>query len=211
MFVMETKKIFCGQSSFVFTSNLTMGTLCGIIAIACISFAIAADPWDWARFEENYLDNEFGEIILEICNYEPAIIFYFIGAIFLSSTILSVKTLVNILKKPTLEIDADCIKVTNLNNGEVHTIKFQDIDRIELSECKLPFKRIPCINIIPVEASVNNMLGYMKWATRKRVSTLYKKTGAVEQIYEHLLDCTIAAAYDAIMESLNKYRESLKQ
>ena len=118
MFVMETKKIFCGQSSFVFTSNLTMGTLCGIIAIACISFAIAADPWDWARFEENYLDNEFGEIILEICNYEPAIIFYFIGAIFLSSTILSVKTLVNILKKPTLEIDADCIKVTtNLNNG----------------------------------------------------------------------------------------------
>ena len=114
-------------------------------------------------------------------------------------------------KKPTLEIDADCIKVTNLNNGEVHTIKFQDIDRIELSECKLPFKRIPCINIIPVEASFNNMLGYMKGATRKRVSTLYKKTGAVEQIYEHLLDCTVAAAYDAIMESLNKYRESLKQ
>ena len=148
---------------------------------------------------------------MEICDYEPAIIFYVIGAICLSITIPSVKTLVNILKKPTLEIDADCIKVTNLNNGEVHTIKFQDIDRIELSECKLPFKRIPCINIIPVEASFNNMLGYMKGATRKRVSTLYKKTGAVEQIYENLLDCTVAAAYDAIMESLNKYRESLKQ
>ena len=208
---METKKIFCGQSSFVFSSNLIMGILFSIVAIASITFAISADPWDWERFYENYLDNEVGDIIMEICDDEPAILCYFIGAIFIFPTISIVRVILNILKKPTLEIDADCIKVTNLNNGEVHTIKFQDIDRIELSECKLPFKRIPCINIIPVEASFNRMISYLKESTRKRVSILYKKTGAVEQIYEHLIDCSVAEAYDAIMENLNKYRESLNQ
>lgn len=208
---METKKIFCGQSSIVFSTNLIVSIILSIIAIASIAFAISADPWDMGRFYENYLDNDFGDILMEICDDEPAILLYFIGFICIIITIPIIRTLLNILKKPTLEIDSDRIKVANLNNGEVHTIMFQDIDRIELSECKLPFKSIPCINIIPVESSFDKMLGYLKGATRKRVSTLYKKTGAVEQIYEHLMDCTVAAAYDAIMESLNKYRESLKQ
>ena len=208
---METKKIFCGQSSFAFSSNLIVGIISSVIAISSIAFAISADPWDMAHFCNTYLDNDLGDIIMEICDEEPAILLYFIGLLCVIFTVLTVITILNMLKKPTLEIDSDRIKVTNLNNGEVHTIMFQDIDRIELSECKLLFKSIPCINIIPVESSFDKMLGYLKGTTRKRVSALYKKAGAVEQIYEHLLDCTIAAAYDAIMESLNKYRESLKQ
>ena len=208
---METKKIFCGQSSFAFSSNLIMGILFSIIAITSITFAISADPWDWGPFYENYLDNEVGDIIMEICNDDPAILCYFIGIFFIFLTIPIVRVILNILKKPTLEIDTDCIKVTNLINGEVHTIKFQDIDRIELSECKLPFQRIPCINIIPLEASFNRMISSLKGSTRIRVSNLYKKTGAVELISEDLIDCSVAEAYDAIMDSLNKYRESLNQ
>ena len=104
-----------------------------------------------------------------------------------------------------MEIGADCIKVTNLNSGFVHTIKFDDIDKVELSK----FMRVSCVNIIPVVESYKKISSYLPKKERRRVAILYKRNGAVEQIYEHLLDTTVVAVYDEITESLNKYRETL--
>lgn len=110
---------------------------------------------------------------------------------------------------PTLEIDDDSITIANHNNGSINVIKYKDIERFDLTEIKLLGKTIKCINVVPTTESYNRIISHIRTkADRMRVEGLYKKDGIVEQIYEHLLDQTIIAVYEDLIEIFNQHNNA---
>lgn len=110
-------------------------------------------------------------------------------------------------KLPYLVISDDSIAVTNLNNGHVTVVYYKDIERIELSETELLRKNYKCINIYPVPGAFEKLSLRAQKNDRKRMETIYKKAGVIEQLYGYLLDLPIEAVFEDFQEALKGYKE----
>ena len=193
---METKKYYCSQNSTVYNYNFRTAVVCGVIAALCIIFIISPlllyRVCNWLGL---YLDTEIIYIIL-----------FGLGIYCTIALISSTRVIRRMANTPTLEIDEDSVKIHNHNDGSFQTIKFKHIEKFELAELNLLGKTIRCINVIPNKDAFQRLLSNIRSrANRVRVKRLYKKTGAVEQIYAHLIDQPIDDAFEDLQNYMEKY------
>lgn len=110
-------------------------------------------------------------------------------------------------KLPYLVISDDSIAVTNLDDGHVTVVYYKDIEKIELAETALLRKNYKCINIYPVPGAFEKLSLRAQKNDRKRMETIYKKAGVIEQLYGYLLDLPIEAVFEDFQEVLKGYKE----
>jgi hypothetical protein len=195
---MKTKKYF-SDTTQTYKNMLWVSVPLGIIALVSLVSIITA-----------VCDTDIGELLIEDVFGN----FYIAGIVaFLSASVsFGLLSGLRAMKKfPVLEIDDDRIRVTNLGSGIVNEIRYSDIDRLEISEVKVFGKRIKCINIFATADASRKIISYSKDYQKKRIENIYKTTGAIEQIYENLLDKSVVAVYDNIMENIEEYRKTLSK
>lgn len=202
---MEAKKYFCSSSSTIVRISVGFAILFSAITVLCVILLLS--PVLMYRFYDSGILDFMWEIIDADDPYLIIPVFALIGALL---SFIQIKSVRRMVKSPVLEITDEGISVTNLNNGQVNVIKYQDIERFELSQIKILGKTISCINIIPVKDAYNRLIIHYKKAEKRRIENLYKKYGAIEQIYESLLPHTAAAVYEDLQEGLNAYRNIQK-
>ncbi len=200
---MEAKKYFCSSSSTIVRIYVGFAILFSAITVLCVILLLS--PVLMYRFYDSGILDFMWEIIDNDDPYLIMPVFALIGALL---SFMLIKNVRRMVKSPVLEITDDGISVTNLNNSLVNVIKYQDIERFELSQIKILGKTISCINIIPVEGTYDKLLARYKKVERRRIEYLYKKYGAIEQIYEHLLSHTAAVVYEDLQEGLNAYKNA---
>ena len=195
---MDTKKYF-SDTTQTYKNMLWVSVSLGIIAL--VSLVSIITP---------VYDTDIGELIEDVFGnfYIPVGIVAFLSA----SVSLGLLSGLRAMKKfPVLEIDDDRIRVTNLGSGIVNEIRYSDIDRLEISEVKVFGKQIKCINIFATADASRKIISYSKDHQKKRIENIYKTTGAIEQIYENLVDKSVVAVYDNIMENIEEYRKTLSK
>lgn len=191
---METKKFYCDSTQ---TYKFNIGVTIFFGTIALIGIILLLSPILMYRLSDGFLGDFFDD---------PYMIVIVLTALGLLGFIPNFKMVRRMAKTPVVEISNDSIMVTNMNTGQVNEIKYKDIDRLELSHIPLFGKKIVCINIFPAKGVYDKIIMRHKKADRKRIEGMYKRVGAIEQIFENLLNNTAAALYDDIMESFNEYK-----
>ena len=197
---MKDKKYYGNSASTIVKINKGIMIVFGLLAVFGIILLVA--PVAMYRVEDSgimdFLFDEFDSytVMAVIAVVGTAISFY---------TYRQVRRLT---KVPVLEIYDDSLVITNLNNGKATIYDFKDIERAELSEVAILGKKMPCVNIIPVEGAYEKLASRCKGEDRKRIDFMYKAYGAVEQIFEHLIDSTASAAYEDIKKALDEYKAS---
>lgn len=198
---METKKYYCSSNSKSYTINVVFTIVSAFVAAFCL--IMFASPillywvWDWL--------NSDLDIYLDTSVLYAIVLFLAFWSIW--SAVMSRKTWKNMSNNPVLEIGDDSITVTNMANGVSNVIKYKEIDRVEVSQINLMGKKISCINVIPTADAYSKMISRYKKTDRNRIEGIYKRTGAIEQIYENLLDKTVVGVCEDIQENLNEYRK----
>lgn len=197
---METKKYYCSSNSKSYTINVVFTIVNAFVAALCLIMLISPIVlfwvWDWFNLDLEYLDiSVLYAIIL------------FLAFCSIWSAVKYGKTWKNMSNNPVLEIGDDSITVTNMANGVSNVIKYKEIDRVEVSQINLMGKKISCINVIPTADAYSKMISRYKKTDRNRIEGIYKRTGAIEQIYENLLDKTVVGVCEDIQENLNEYRK----
>lgn len=198
---METKKYYCSSNSKSYTINVVFTIVSAFVAALCLIMLISPIVlfwvWDWLNLD---LD-----IYLDISVLYAIVLFLAFWSIW--SAVRCRKTWKNMSNNPVLEIGDDSITVTNMANGVSNVIKYKEIDRVEVSQINLMGKKISCINVIPTADAYSKMISRYKKTDRNRIEGIYKRTGAIEQIYENLLDKTVVGVCEDIQENLNEYRK----
>ena len=194
---METKKYYCSSNSKSYTINVVFTIVSAFVAAFCLIMLISPIVlfwvWDWLNLD------------LDTPVLYAIILFLAFWSIW--SAVMYRKTWKNMSNNPVLEIGADSITVTNMANGVSNVIKYKEIDRVEVSQINLMGKKISCINVIPTADAYSKMISRYKKTDRNRIEGIYKRTGAIEQIYENLLDKTVVGVCEDIQENLNEYRK----
>lgn len=194
---METKKYYCSSNSTAYTLNVVFTIVSAFLALFCLIMLISPIVlfwvWDWLNLD------------LDTPVLYAIVMFLEFWAIW--SAVMYRKTWKNMSNNPVLEIGDDSITVTNMANGVSNVIKYKEIDRVEVSQVNLVGKKISCINVIPTEDAYSKMISRYKKTDRKRIEGIYKRTGAIEQIFENLLDKTVVGVCEDIQENLNEYRK----
>ena len=194
---METKKYYCSSNSKSYTINVVFTIVSAFVAAFCLIMLISPIVlfwvWDWLNLD------------LDTPVLYAIILFLAFWSIW--SAVMYRKTWKNMSNIPVLEIGDDSITVTNMANGVSNVIKYKEIDRVEVSQINLMGKKISCINVIPTADAYSKMISRYKKTDRNRIEGIYKRTGAIEQIYENLLDKTVVGVCEDIQENLNEYRK----
>lgn len=194
---METKKYYCSSNSKSYTINVVFTILSAFVAAICLIMLISPIVlfwvWDWLSLD------------LDTPVLYAIVLFLAFWSIWFA--VMSGKTWKNMSNNPVLEIGDDSITVTNMANGVSNVIKYKEIDRVEVSQINLMGKKISCINVIPTADAYSKMISRYKKTDRNRIEGIYKRTGAIEQIYENLLDKTVVGVCEDIQENLNEYRK----
>lgn len=192
---METKKYYCSSNSKSYTINVVFTIVSAFVAAFCLIMLISPIVlfwvWDWLNLDTPVL--------------YAIVLFLAFWSIW--SAVMYRKTWKNMSNNPVLEIGDDSITVTNMANGVSNVIKYKEIDRVEVSQINLMGKKISCINVIPTADAYSKMISRYKKTDRNRIEGIYKRTGAIEQIYENLLDKTVVGVCEDIQENLNEYRK----
>lgn len=195
---METKKYYCSSNSKSYTINVLFTIVSAFVAAFCLIMLISPIVlfwvWDWLNLAR-----------LDISVLYAIVLFLAFWSIW--SAVTYRKTWKNMSNNPVLEIGDDSITVTNMANGVSNVIKYKEIDRVEVSQINLMGKKISCINVIPTADAYSKMISRYKKTDRNRIEGIYKRTGAIEQIYENLLDKTVVGVCEDIQENLNEYRK----
>ena len=194
---METKKYYCSSNSKSYTINVLFTIVSAFVAAFCLIMLISPIVlfwvWDWLNLD---LDTPVLYAIVLLLAFWS-----------IWSAVMYRKTWKNMSNNPVLEIGDDSITVTNMANGVSNVIKYKEIDRVEVSQINLMGKKISCINVIPTADAYSKMISRYKKTDRNRIEGIYKRTGAIEQIYENLLDKTVVGVCEDIQENLNEYRK----
>lgn len=194
---METKKYYCSSNSKSYTINVVFTIVSAFVAAFCLIMLISPIVlfwvWDWLNLD------------LDTPVLYAIILFLAFWSIW--SAVMYRKTWKNMSNNPVLEIGDDSITVTNMANGVSNVIKYKEIDRVEVSQINLMGKKISCINVIPTADAYSKMISRYKKTDRNRIEGIYKRTGAIEQIYENLLDKTVVGVCEDIQENLDEYRK----
>ena len=194
---METKKYYCSSNSKSYTINVVFTIVSAFVAAFCLIMLISPIVlfwvWDWLNLD------------LDTPVLYAIILFLAFWSIW--SAVMYRKTWKNMSNNPVLEIGDDSITVTNMANGVSNVIKYKEIDRVEVSQINLMGKKISCSNVIPTADAFSKMISRYKKTDRNRIEGIYKRTGAIEQIYENLLDKTVVGVCEDIQENLNEYRK----
>ena len=194
---METKKYYCSSNSKSYTINVVFTIVSAFVAALCLIMLISPIVlfwvWDWLSLD------------LDTPVLYAIVLFLAFWSIWFA--VMSGKTWKNMSNNPVLEIGDDSITVTNMANGVSNVIKYKEIDRVEVSQINLMGKKISCINVIPTADAYSKMISRYKKTDRNRIEGIYKRTGAIEQIYENLLDKTVVGVCEDIQENLNEYRK----
>lgn len=194
---METKKYYCSSNSKSYTINVLFTIVSAFVAAFCLIMLISPIVlfwvWDWLSLD------------LDTPVLYAIVLFLAFWSIW--SAVMYGKTWKNMSNNPVLEIGDDSITVTNMANGVSNVIKYKEIDRVEVSQINLMGKKISCINVIPTADAYSKMISRYKKTDRNRIEGIYKRTGAIEQIYENLLDKTVVGVCEDIQENLNEYRK----
>lgn len=194
---METKKYYCSSNSKSYTINVLFTIVSAFVAAFCLIMLISPIVlfwvWDWLNLD------------LDTPVLYAIVLFLAFWSIW--SAVMYRKTWKNMSNNPVLEIGDDSITVTNMANGVSNVIKYKEIDRVEVSQINLMGKKISCINVIPTADAYSKMISRYKKTDRNRIEGIYKRTGAIEQIYENLLDKTVVGVCEDIQENLNEYRK----
>ena len=202
---METKKYYCSSNSKSYIINVVFSIVSAFVAALCLIMFISMliSPivlfwvWDWLNSDlDIYVDTPVLYAIV-----------LFLAFFSIWFAVLFRKTWKNMSNNPVLEIGDDSITVTNMANGVSNVIKYKEIDRVEVSQINLMGKKISCINVIPTADAYSKMISRYKKTDRNRIEGIYKRTGAIEQIYENLLDKTVVGVCEDIQENLNEYRK----
>lgn len=195
---METKKYYCSSNSKSYIINVVFTIVSALVAAFCLIMFISPIllfwVWDWLNLAR-----------LDISVLYAIVLFLAFWSIW--SAVTYRKTWKNMSNNPVLEIGDDSITVTNMANGVSNVIKYKEIDRVEVSQINLMGKKISCINVIPTADAYSKMISRYKKTDRNRIEGIYKRTGAIEQIYENLLDKTVVGVCEDIQENLNEYRK----
>lgn len=194
---METKKYYCSSNSKSYTINVVFTIVSAFVAALCLIMLISPIVLFWVW---NWLNLDLDTPVLYA-------IVLFLAFWSIWSAVMSRKTWKNMSNNPVLEIGDDSITVTNMANGISNVIKYKEIDRVEVSQINLMGKKISCINVIPTADAYSKMISRYKKTDRNRIEGIYKRTGAIEQIYENLLDKTVVGVCEDIQENLNEYRK----
>lgn len=194
---METKKYYCSSNSKSYTINVVFTIVSAFVAAFCLIMLISPIVlfwvWDWLNLD------------LDTPVLYAIVLFLAFWSIW--SAVMYRKTWKNMSNNPVLEIGDDSITVTNMANGVSNVIKYKEIDRVEVSQINLMGKKISCINVIPTADAYSKMISRYKKTDRNRIEGIYKRTGAIEQIYENLLDKTVVGVCEDIQENLDEYRK----
>lgn len=195
---METKKYYCSSNSKSYIINVVLTIVNAFVAAFCLIMFISPIllfwVWDWLNLAR-----------LDISVLYAIVLFLAFCSIW--SAVMCRKKWKNMSNNPVLEIGDDSITVTNMANGVSNVIKYKEIDRVEVSQINLMGKKISCINVIPTADAYSKMISRYKKTDRNRIEGIYKRTGAIEQIYENLLDKTVVGVCEDIQENLNEYRK----
>lgn len=194
---METKKYYCSSNSKSYTINVVFTIVNAFVAALCLIMLISPIVLFWVW---NWLNLDLDTPVLYA-------IVLFLAFWSIWSAVMFRKTWKNMSNNPVLEIGDDSITVTNMANGISNVIKYKEIDRVEVSQINLMGKKISCINVIPTADAYSKMISRYKKTDRNRIEGIYKRTGAIEQIYENLLDKTVVGVCEDIQENLNEYRK----
>ena len=194
---METKKYYCSSNSKSYTINVVFTIVSAFVAALCLIMLISPIVLFWVW---NWLNLDLDTPVLY-----AIVLFLAFWSIWFA--VMSRKTWKNMSNNPVLEIGDDSITVTNMANGVSNVIKYKEIDRVEVSQINLMGKKISCINVIPTADAYSKMISRYKKTDRNRIEGIYKRTGAIEQIYENLLDKTVVGVCEDIQENLNEYRK----
>lgn len=194
---METKKYYCSSNSKSYTINVVFTIVSAFVAALCLIMLISPIVLFWVW---NWLNLDLDTPVLYA-------IVLFLAFWSIWSAVMFRKTWKNMSNNPVLEIGDDSITVTNMANGVSNVIKYKEIDRVEVSQINLMGKKISCINVIPTADAYSKMISRYKKTDRNRIEGIYKRTGAIEQIYENLLDKTVVGVCEDIQENLNEYRK----
>lgn len=194
---METKKYYCSSNSKSYTINVVFTIVSAFVAAICLIMLISPIVLFWVW---NWLSLDLDTPVLY-----AIVLFLAFWSIWFA--VMCRKTWKNMSNNPVLEIGDDSITVTNMANGVSNVIKYKEIDRVEVSQINLMGKKISCINVIPTADAYSKMISRYKKTDRNRIEGIYKRTGAIEQIYENLLDKTVVGVCEDIQENLNEYRK----
>lgn len=192
--IMENKQYFTNRR--IYKLNLWPTIVCGVVG--GFSIILLLSP--------TLLYNVYDILFPDIDN-----IYLFLSiviAVSLWFVIPGIIYLRNANKKPYVVLGDDCVTITNVNNGDISVVYYKDIERIELSETKLLGKKVRCINIYPVKGAFEKLSLRAQKSNRQRMERIYRKEGAIEQVYGYALDIPIEAAFDDFQEVLKEYKES---
>ena len=198
---MKPKQYYCSPDSTIYSTNFRLSIAGFFISALC--FVLLICPllvfwiYDWLGLD---IDTSVVYLIL---------VFLFGYSLFTAITTTRIRR--RLAKNPTLEIDEESITVANHNNGSAMVVKLKDIEKFEITQIKIFGKVIRCINVIPSNDAYSKIISRIRnKPNRVRAERLYKTNGAIEQIYEHLLDQSIDAVYEDIQDIFKEY-QGLKQ
>lgn len=192
---METKQYFMNRNYSIYKVNLWFAIITGVLGGLSIILLIAPGL--------------FYNICMGLGLYlgNPFIFLFVVLILSLFLFIPSFRFVRKATKLPYLVISDDSIAVTNLDDGHVTVVYYKDIEKIELAETALLRKNYKCINIYPVPGAFEKLSLRAQKNDRKRMETIYKKAGVIEQLYGYLLDLPIEAVFEDFQEVLKGYKE----
>lgn len=192
---METKQYFMNRNYSIYKVNLLFAIITGVLGGLSIILLIAPGL--------------FYNICMGLGLYlgNPFIFLFVVLILSLFLFIPSFRFVRKATKLPYLVISDDSIAVTNLDDGHVTVVYYKDIEKIELAETALLRKNYKCINIYPVPGAFEKLSLRAQKNDRKRMETIYKKAGVIEQLYGYLLDLPIEAVFEDFQEVLKGYKE----
>ena len=187
---METKQYFMNRNYSIYKVNLWFAIITGVLGGLSIILLIAPGL--------------FYNICMGLGLYlgNPFIFLFVVLILSLFLFIPSFRFVRKATKLPYLVISDDSIAVTNLDDGHVTVVYYKDIEKIELAETALLRKNYKCINIYPVPGAFEKLSLRAQKNDRKRMETIYKKAGVIEQLYGYLLDLPIEAVFEDFQEVL---------
>ena len=195
---MESKKYY-GTGSRTYNSDLAALIFAAVVFVLGLVFIISISSSYDFLFRVSYWLRDFDMDIWELENFVKGISLFliFLGIVTAFSSIRELKN----LSRPVVELGGDSVKVVNIRNGCVTDVKYDNIDRIEMSESK-------CINIIPTKKAYNDILSSSKEQSKMKMR--YEKTGAVVQILGKQLNQSVESVYEDFQKSLNDYKKNNK-
>lgn len=195
---METKQYYSTHGS-EYRGTLTEAIIFGVLAV--ISVILLISPILMYRLWDTILDG------LD----DPYIFFLILGLFSSFEAIFFIRGLKH-MSKPYVELFDDQIAITNMNNGVVSTINYKDIDKLELSEVKVLWKKLKCVKIYPVKGRYEQIIGRRGTTERKRTENMYKHYGGViDMIFSNFLALPIETVFEDFQNTLENYKTTLNK